>query len=193
MSAARGLQPNVSQNPSESESLESQDLPGIAFGLTTCMQERWHAKPVLKPVGKDLRLPVCQHHHLFESQLNGTALELVECWTHGVHVSMPLLSRTGHGFDELAPGSPAFGYHHESNMKYWIGIFRAAKSAFTCSWWRFVRVHTYSRVDGWIPRCSHVANSLRRDCQFTDIPSPSQLKHLLKGEWGAAERQPVAN
>ena len=52
---------------------------------------------------------------------------------HGVQVSMPLPSRTGHGFEELAPGSPAFGYHHESNMKYLIGIFRAAKSAFTCS------------------------------------------------------------
>ena len=29
--------------------------------------------------------------------------------------------------------------------------------------------------------------SRRRDCHFTDIPSPSILKHLLKGEGGAAE------
>ena len=29
--------------------------------------------------------------------------------------------------------------------------------------------------------------SRRRDCHFTDIPSPSLLKHLLKGEGGAAE------
>ena len=29
--------------------------------------------------------------------------------------------------------------------------------------------------------------SRRRDCHFTDIPSPSLLKHLLKIEGGAAE------
>ena len=29
--------------------------------------------------------------------------------------------------------------------------------------------------------------SRRRDCHFTDIPSPVLLKHLLKGEGGAAE------
>ena len=29
--------------------------------------------------------------------------------------------------------------------------------------------------------------SHRRDCHFTDIPSPSILKHPLKGEGGAAE------
>ena len=29
--------------------------------------------------------------------------------------------------------------------------------------------------------------SRRRDCHFTDIPSPSLLKHLLKGEGDAAE------
>ena len=30
-------------------------------------------------------------------------------------------------------------------------------------------------------------NSRRRDCHFTDIPYPSLLKRLLKGEGGAAE------
>ena len=29
--------------------------------------------------------------------------------------------------------------------------------------------------------------SRRRDCHFTDIPSPSILKHLLEGEGGSAE------
>ena len=30
-------------------------------------------------------------------------------------------------------------------------------------------------------------DSRRRDCQFTDTPSPSVLKHLLQAEGGAAE------
>ena len=29
--------------------------------------------------------------------------------------------------------------------------------------------------------------SCRRNCHFADTPSPSTLKHLLKGEGGAAE------
>ena len=29
-----------------------------------------------------------------------------------------------------------------------------------------------------------VMSSRRRDCHFTDIPSPSILKHLIKGEGG---------
>ena len=51
----------------------------------------------------------------------------------GVHVSIPFPSRIGHGFVEFAAGSPALGYHQESNMKYLIGILRAARSALTCS------------------------------------------------------------
>ena len=42
-----------------------------------------------------------------------------------------------------------------------------------------------ARVDGLV-----VGSSRRREfCHFTDIPSPSLLKRLLKGERGAAERQ----
>ena len=38
------------------------------------------------------------------------------------------------------------------------------------------------------PRKSELLQvSRRRDCHFTDIPSPSTLNHLLKGEGGAAE------
>ena len=37
------------------------------------------------------------------------------------------------------------------------------------------------------PQCSPPSH--RRDCHLADAPSSSLLKHLLKGEWGAAEWQ----
>ena len=46
-----------------------------------------------------------------------------------------------------------------------------------------------SRVRDRLCRSAHVEPSRRRDCHFTDTPSPSILKHLLTGEGGAAEWQ----
>ena len=37
--------------------------------------------------------------------------------------------------------------------------------------------------------CAPSKGATSRDCHFTDSPSPSLLKHLLKGEGGAAEWQ----
>ena len=37
------------------------------------------------------------------------------------------------------------------------------------------------------PGMARAASSCRRDCHFTDTPSSSMLKRLLKGEEGAAE------
>ena len=44
-----------------------------------------------------------------------------------------------------------------------------------------------SKLDGPLPVSIIGSSSRRRDCHFTDTPSPSILKRLLKGQGGAAE------